>query len=113
MLQMQPTKQKTNLKSKEPWGARCRGVLLYAPTLMSRLGVTLVAHTHLKGSVWSTSLESASSKLHDLCERRAMIESILQARFGEVDSQLATIINPLIAMNREEFTPLNYPVRNY
>ena len=39
-------------------------------------------------------------------ERRAMIESILQVRFGEVDSQLAAIINPLIAMNREEFTPL-------
>ena len=39
-------------------------------------------------------------------ERRAMIESILQVRFGAVDSQLATIINPLIAMNREEFTPL-------
>ena len=39
-------------------------------------------------------------------ERRAMIESILQVRFGEVDSQLTTIINPLIAMNREEFTPL-------
>ncbi|AFZ60609.1 hypothetical protein ACOWPH_20450 [Anabaena sp. PCC 7938] len=39
-------------------------------------------------------------------ERRAMVESILQVRFGEVDSQLATIINPLIAMSREEFTPL-------
>ena len=39
-------------------------------------------------------------------ERRAMIESILQVRFGAVDSQLAAIINPLIAMNREEFTPL-------
>ena len=39
-------------------------------------------------------------------EGRAMIESILQVRFGAVDSQLATIINPLIAMNREEFTPL-------
>jgi hypothetical protein len=39
-------------------------------------------------------------------ERRAMIESILQVRFGAVDSQLATIINPLIAMSREEFTPL-------
>ena len=35
-----------------------------------------------------------------------MIESILQVRFGAVDSQLAAIINPLIAMNREEFTPL-------
>jgi hypothetical protein len=39
-------------------------------------------------------------------ERRAMIESILQIRFGEVDPQLQTIINSLIAMNREEFTPL-------
>jgi len=39
-------------------------------------------------------------------ERRAMIESILQVRFGAVDSQLATIINPLIAMSREEFMPL-------
>lgn len=39
-------------------------------------------------------------------ERRAMIESILQVRFGAVDSQLASIINPLIAMSREEFTPL-------
>jgi hypothetical protein len=39
-------------------------------------------------------------------ERRAMIESILQVRFGEVDPQLAAIINPLIAMSREEFTPL-------
>ncbi|MDD1429144.1 hypothetical protein MEO93_28905, partial [Dolichospermum sp. ST_sed3] len=45
----------TNLKTKEPWGARCRGVLQYAPTqLMSGLGVTLVAHTHLKRSVWTT-----------------------------------------------------------
>ena len=39
-------------------------------------------------------------------ERRAMIESILQVRFGAVDSRLAAIINPLIAMSREEFTPL-------
>jgi flagellar biosynthesis/type III secretory pathway protein FliH len=39
-------------------------------------------------------------------ERRAMIESILQVRFGQIDSQLQTIINPLIAMSREEFTPL-------
>ncbi|GCL40855.1 hypothetical protein [Dolichospermum planctonicum] len=35
-----------------------------------------------------------------------MIESILPVRFGEVDSQLTTIINSLIAMKREEFTPL-------
>lgn len=39
-------------------------------------------------------------------EGRAMIESIMQVRFGQVDSQLQTIINPIIAMGREEFTPL-------
>jgi hypothetical protein len=35
-----------------------------------------------------------------------MIESIMEVRFGQVDSQLQTIINPIIAMGREEFTPL-------
>jgi hypothetical protein len=35
-----------------------------------------------------------------------MVESILQVRFGEVDSELAKIIDPVIAMSREEFTPL-------
>jgi hypothetical protein len=39
-------------------------------------------------------------------ERRAIIESILQVRFGEVDAELTGIINPLMAMSREEFTPL-------
>ncbi len=39
-------------------------------------------------------------------ERRAMIESILQVRFGELDSELTTIIDQVIAMTREEFTPL-------
>ena len=39
-------------------------------------------------------------------ERRAMFESILQVRFGEIDSQLATIIDQVIAMTREEFTPM-------
>jgi flagellar biosynthesis/type III secretory pathway protein FliH len=39
-------------------------------------------------------------------ERRAMVESILQVRFGEIDSQLATIIDQVIAMTREEFTPM-------
>ena len=39
-------------------------------------------------------------------ERRAIIESILQVRFGEVDAELTKIINPLMAMSREEFTPL-------
>ncbi|MFM2061168.1 MAG: hypothetical protein RLZZ507_838 [Cyanobacteriota bacterium] len=35
-----------------------------------------------------------------------MIESIIQVRFGEVDSELSTIINSLMTMTREEFTPL-------
>jgi hypothetical protein len=39
-------------------------------------------------------------------ERRAMLESILQVRFGQNDAELTKIINPLIAMSREEFTPL-------
>jgi len=38
-------------------------------------------------------------------ERRAMIESILQVRFGQIDAELTRIINPLIAMSRED-TPL-------
>ena len=41
-----------------------------------------------------------------LRERCAMIESILQVRFGEIDPQLATIIDQLAAMSREEFTPV-------
>jgi hypothetical protein len=41
-----------------------------------------------------------------LRERCAMIESILQVRFGEIDPQLATIIDQLAAMSREEFTPI-------
>jgi hypothetical protein len=39
-------------------------------------------------------------------ERRAMVESILEVRFGKVDAELATIIDQVIAMSREEFTPL-------
>ncbi|TAE59330.1 MAG: hypothetical protein EAZ87_10150 [Nostocales cyanobacterium] len=39
-------------------------------------------------------------------ERRAMIESILQVRFGVIDAELATIIEKLIVMDREEFTPM-------
>ncbi len=35
-----------------------------------------------------------------------MIESIMQVLFGEVDSELVTIIDFLTAMTREEFTPL-------
>nr|WP_234301108.1 hypothetical protein [Sphaerospermopsis aphanizomenoides] len=39
-------------------------------------------------------------------ERRAMVESILQVRFGEIDSELAKIIDQVIAISREEFTPM-------
>ncbi|MFM6082732.1 MAG: hypothetical protein ACKPCI_30175, partial [Dolichospermum sp.] len=39
-------------------------------------------------------------------ERSAMIESILQVRFGEIDTELIRIINPLMVMSRDEFTPL-------
>ncbi len=39
-------------------------------------------------------------------ERRAMVESILQVRFGEIDSDLAKIIDQVIAISREEFTPM-------
>jgi hypothetical protein len=42
----------------------------------------------------------------EIRERRAMVESILQVRFGEVDPELANIIDQVIAMSREEFTPL-------
>jgi hypothetical protein len=35
-----------------------------------------------------------------------MVESILQVRFGEVDPQLAQIIDQVTTMSREEFTPL-------
>ena len=35
-----------------------------------------------------------------------MVESILQVRFGEIDPQLATIIDQVITISREEFTPL-------
>ncbi|MBK1989484.1 hypothetical protein A0J48_018420 [Sphaerospermopsis aphanizomenoides BCCUSP55] len=42
----------------------------------------------------------------EIRERRAMVESILQVRFGAVDPELANIIDQVIAMSREEFTPL-------
>lgn len=36
----------------------------------------------------------------------AMIESVVQVRFGQIDAELTRIINSLITMSREEFTPL-------
>ncbi|MFM2064955.1 MAG: hypothetical protein RLZZ507_4626 [Cyanobacteriota bacterium] len=35
-----------------------------------------------------------------------MIESILQVRFGGIDAELSRIIEKLILISREEFTPL-------
>jgi hypothetical protein len=35
-----------------------------------------------------------------------MVESILQVRFGEVDPELANIIDQVITMSRDKFTPL-------
>ncbi|MBE9230672.1 hypothetical protein IQ231_02940 [Cuspidothrix issatschenkoi LEGE 03284] len=39
-------------------------------------------------------------------ERRAMAESIFQVRFGKVDPELNKIIDQIITLSREEFTPL-------
>ena len=39
-------------------------------------------------------------------ERLAMIESLLQVRLGSIDEELATIIEPLMALETVEFTPL-------
>ena len=38
--------------------------------------------------------------------QRRLIESLLRSRFGELDSQLAAIIDPILALPPEEFTPL-------
>ncbi|OLT60991.1 MULTISPECIES: hypothetical protein [Moorena] len=39
-------------------------------------------------------------------ERRSMVTYLLRSRFGELDQQLLAIIEPLIALSPEEFTPL-------
>ncbi len=39
-------------------------------------------------------------------ERRASIESLLRIRFGTIDEPLSRIIEPIIALSPEEFTPL-------
>lgn len=38
--------------------------------------------------------------------QRRVIESVLRSRFGELDSQLAVIIDPILAIPPEESTPL-------
>lgn len=37
---------------------------------------------------------------------RLVVENLLKVRFGEIDNQLQAIIEPLLALSPEEFTPL-------
>jgi len=37
---------------------------------------------------------------------RLVVENLLRVRFGEIDEQLGTIIQPILALPSEEFTPL-------
>jgi len=39
-------------------------------------------------------------------ERRTVIENLLRARFGSLDNELNLIIQPLLALTPEEFSPL-------
>jgi hypothetical protein len=39
-------------------------------------------------------------------ERRTVIENLLQIRFGSLDEELRAIIDPMLALSPEEFTPL-------
>jgi hypothetical protein len=39
-------------------------------------------------------------------ERRTVIENLLQARFGTLDNELKEIIQPLLGLTPEEFSPL-------
>jgi len=39
-------------------------------------------------------------------ERRQVVENLLRFRFGEVDDELATVVNGLLQLPPEEFTPL-------
>ncbi|NER87124.1 hypothetical protein [Moorena sp. SIO3A2] len=39
-------------------------------------------------------------------ERRSMVTYLLRSRFGELDQELLAIIEPLMALSPEEFTPL-------
>lgn len=38
--------------------------------------------------------------------RQEVIENLLKARFGELDEQLSRVIEPLLQLPPEEFTPL-------
>jgi hypothetical protein len=39
-------------------------------------------------------------------ERRGVIENLLRLKFGSLDNELSTIIEPLLTLTPEEFTPL-------
>ena len=39
-------------------------------------------------------------------ERRTVIENLLRVRFGSLDAELRVIIEPLLALSPQEFTPL-------
>ena len=41
-----------------------------------------------------------------LAERRTTIENLLKIRFGSLDRQLSSIVEPLLNLSPEEFTPL-------
>jgi len=39
-------------------------------------------------------------------ERREMIENLLQVRFGDIDEELSSVIEPLLQLPTQELTPL-------
>jgi hypothetical protein len=39
-------------------------------------------------------------------EKRTLIESLLRSRFGELDSDLTAIIDSILQLSSEEFSPL-------
>ncbi|MEC4812523.1 MAG: hypothetical protein SAK29_04495 [Scytonema sp. PMC 1069.18] len=39
-------------------------------------------------------------------ERRLVVENLLRVRFGSIDTELSAIVEPLMALSPEEFTPL-------
>ncbi|WGV26243.1 hypothetical protein [Halotia branconii] len=39
-------------------------------------------------------------------ERRQVVENLLRFRFGEVDEELSKVVNSLLQLSAEEFTPM-------
>ena len=69
---------------------------------MSGLGVTLVAHTHLKGSVWSTSQQFKSMGFKD---KSSIVRLVLDKLHQEIEQQQleqsAQLYAELYAQNEE------------